>query len=1413
MMSERWQLHKAGIINFWYYDQQIFHFSQGRMLLRGSNGSGKSVTMQSFIPLLLDGNRSPERLDPFGSRARKLDNYMLEDNDTRQERIGYLYLEFKHPDSDVYQTIGMGIRARKDYPLDTWYFYLGQRLHMGENFSLYRNQNQTQVLTKGELTSAIGEKGQVFTTQREYMEAVNRYLFGFESIEEYRELINLLIQLRSPKLSKDFKPTVISEILTNSLQPLSDEDLRPLSESIENMDTIEANLAMMVQSLGAIKKLTQSFINYNSVVFYQRTQAFRSELQKLLQLQESIQVTQELVVQQQADLDKIRNTITQLQTESQVRSEQVARLQDHDILKLKEQETSAKNQLTETTVYKTQKVSQVEEKEAKLLKRHQQAKELKDNLELLKVSIQRQLNEMSIIANEISFEEHTLLQNEVTSHLGQVFSFGLTIQAIQSLKQAIRKAMESVRISLEQLASLERLYQEYDQSTTRMTDYEKQELEWDKLAESEKDQWYIQFKQWLDTNQVLVIQTGTEETIYQLVAHDRNGHFAELNRMIYQEQSLTERKINNELLQNQQMKQLIQLKLDELNEEFQAWVNRRDPEPPRAKAVELNRQALRDEGILHIPFYQLVDFKENLDAESVNHLEAILLDMGLLDALVVSKKDQARVLNSQQGRSERYLFVEEIKPLSDLNAVLEVVQQTADAQTDDIQEKITALHQIVSEMDTTASDVTDFKINPHAKQYQLGILHGMVDGNYEAKFIGQARRQAYRQRHLSQLETEIEQLQRELSETNTLISQLNAHKVQLGQEVNQLPDTSGITIAQQTRISFTQKFEDEQQKHSQLQKEVRASETAYKELKNQADQLCQQIKITPSMDKLNEALDASEDYQEQLNHLKEAYQNHLQTQQQFEQVEEAIAEDEWDLDNLRQELSRYENQEQKLSQDLAMIAQQLASAGFEDIARQLEEALARLAEIPSQVNEASRQQGSLDTEIVSNQQRTVQLKEDVQSVFERVTVFYQSYVDELSLAYVFEDKALALDRIEEAQNYFEQLKQNTFQSLLTKKWVGALQEGLKQLQSSAYYSPQTTSSRMDEAEQKLRDDYLIHKNQLADYMVNLERLFTYQAYSTQAGEWGLNLSRDNLKATSQGRQISIFELEQYVQEQVTVNEQLLQQKDRLLFEEVITNTIGRKIRSKIYLSETWVKEMNKLMSQAEEATSNGFTLALKWKHRGAQQEGELGSRELIDLLKMDAALMNEENSQKLTGHFRTKSKQARQQAEESGYSSTFHTMLKEVLDYRRWFEFQLSFKKAGEVMTELTNNKFDALSGGEKAMSMYIPLFSAVVAKYNGANRQAPRIISLDEAFAGIDDQNIRDMFRYMVQFDFNFIINSQILWGDYDTVPSMRIYQLLRPNNSKFVAVMSYLWDGVKRIAINDNEQNANLVGQADEK
>ena len=100
-------------------------------------------------------------------------------------------------------------------------------------------------------------------------------------------------------------------------------------------------------------------------------------------------------------------------------------------------------------------------------------------------------------------------------------------------------------------------------------------------------------------------------------------------------------------------------------------------------------------------------------------------------------------------------------------------------------------------------------------------------------------------------------------------------------------------------------------------------------------------------------------------------------------------------------------------------------------------------------------------------------------------------------------------------------------------------------------------------------------------------------------------------------------------------------------------------------------------------------------------------------------------------------------------------------------------------------------------MSLYIPLFAAVAAQYEKAGDQAPKILALDEAFAGVDDSNISEMFGLLEKLGFGYIINSQALWGCYETVPSLEIAELFHERDSDFISVVQYEWDGkIKTLA-----------------
>lgn len=75
--KEKWKINKIGLVNYWWYDEEEFNFEDGRMILRGTNGAGKSVTMVSFVPLLFDGKKTPDRFDSFGNKSRKIEDYVL----------------------------------------------------------------------------------------------------------------------------------------------------------------------------------------------------------------------------------------------------------------------------------------------------------------------------------------------------------------------------------------------------------------------------------------------------------------------------------------------------------------------------------------------------------------------------------------------------------------------------------------------------------------------------------------------------------------------------------------------------------------------------------------------------------------------------------------------------------------------------------------------------------------------------------------------------------------------------------------------------------------------------------------------------------------------------------------------------------------------------------------------------------------------------------------------------------------------------------------------------------------------------------------------------------------------------------------------------------------------------------------
>ncbi|WP_409069366.1 SbcC/MukB-like Walker B domain-containing protein [Clostridium sp. FAM 1755] len=104
----------------------------------------------------------------------------------------------------------------------------------------------------------------------------------------------------------------------------------------------------------------------------------------------------------------------------------------------------------------------------------------------------------------------------------------------------------------------------------------------------------------------------------------------------------------------------------------------------------------------------------------------------------------------------------------------------------------------------------------------------------------------------------------------------------------------------------------------------------------------------------------------------------------------------------------------------------------------------------------------------------------------------------------------------------------------------------------------------------------------------------------------------------------------------------------------------------------------------------------------------------------------------------------------------------------------------------------------EKTMAMYVPLFAAVNGKYNGADKkECPRIIDLDEAFAEVHENNISDMFKLLEKMNLDYVLNSQVLWGDYETVKELAICELTKDREDDIVVVERFQWNGKEKVIV----------------
>jgi uncharacterized protein YPO0396 len=265
------------------------------------------------------------------------------------------------------------------------------------------------------------------------------------------------------------------------------------------------------------------------------------------------------------------------------------------------------------------------------------------------------------------------------------------------------------------------------------------------------------------------------------------------------------------------------------------------------------------------------------------------------------------------------------------------------------------------------------------------------------------------------------------------------------------------------------------------------------------------------------------------------------------------------------------------------------------------------------------------------------------------------------------------------------------------------------------------------------------------------------------------------------------ELEQFLSADVEERRLTLSAKERQVLEGHLEKEIAANLQRMMVETEERVRSIN--VELAKRPTSTGVRYRLDWQPLPEEADG--GITGLLEarkrLLRTNPDAWSAEDRQQVGMFLQARISAERVRDDEA----TLFESLARAFDYRRWHRFRVQ---------RLQDKQWRPLSGpassGERALGLTVPLFAAASSHYAGSYAHAPRLVLLDEAFAGIDDEARANCMALIREFDLDFVMTSEREWGCYPQLPGLEICQLTRREGMDAVLVTRWTWDGRERRA-----------------
>jgi uncharacterized protein (TIGR02680 family) len=1327
---ERWQPLRAGLVDVFYYDQEEFRFRDGRLLLRGNNGTGKSKVLALTLPFLLDGELSPHRVEPDADPKKRMEwNLLLGGEHPNPERLGYTWLELGRRDADgnaLFCTLGCGLKAVSGRGIAShWFFLTDQRV--GEELALV--DGARIALTRERLEEALGTRGVVHRTARSYRRAVDETLFGLGE-QRYGALLDLLIRVRAPQLSKRPNERALSDALTGALAPLDQALIADVAEAFRGLEEDRDALTAMVEARDAAGRYLDTYRHYARIACRRRAalprQAqthFDRVSRELADAETAHQTAQAKLLSAEAALVELRTEEERLRTRERALRESPEARSARELERAAEEARRAAEHAAEAQSAHDRGAERLDQQRGRLA-----------DADVLRAQAEEELAQARGVASEQAqaagiadpfaervdrsrAEELADRQERAINHLG----------ALLAAAADRRRALIVARERHEELASEAAMLAERREQAAKL------------LAETGRDlvraaRAYVEAAGALtlaDPAEMLAALELWVETLDGLnplaIATAAAGRAASA-ALAHQEAGLEgeEREVRR-----------LAGELDASIERLQAGEHEMPPIPHTREHSDREERA-------GAPLWLLVDFRSSVPETQRAGIEAALEASGILDAWVSPAGELLA-----PGTQDVLLTPDAQDPAGGarLHDVLEPAIDRDNPRAGRVQAE--AVRRVLAAV-ALAQDEGTVWVTPEG-EFRNGVLRGAWR-KPAAAFIGRGAREVARRARLVELHERREQAQRRLQELADARERLGERRAELEEQLRGVPTDEALRGSYHTlagldteRARLTERVAAATARLAQAEEESTQAESAARVSAEELGLPYEDTKLDAMRTGLQAfrvalaalwpaclALDRARDAATEVSRDVETAVRELADQ--AERLETATRE-------AAERSERHETLAQTVGAAVAELQRRLA-----DVARALRENEHGRREADARRSQAQREEGSQD-----GQRRRLAVE------LEQATERRRADVDSLRRFAGTGLITVALGEVELPEGEEE--------------WGVTAALRLARQIEQALVDAAEDQPAWQRAQQRVTDELSTLGNALRRHGNNA---------SATMREEGITV-----EVVFRGRATTVPDLVSALTEEVADRRRLLDEREREILENHLVNEVASSLQELISDAEHHVAATNTEL--AERPTSTGMQLRLRWR---VVEDGPQGLPEARERLLRQAADAWSEEDRTAVGAFLQAQIQEVRSRDAAG---TWIEQLTEALDYRAWHRFAIERHQGGRWRTAT-----GPASGGERVLTASVPLFAAASSYYASAgNPHAPRLMMLDEAFAGVDDDARAKCLGLLTAFDLDVVMTSEREWGCYREVPGLAIAQLTRVDDVQAVLVSHWEWDGATRTRV----------------